>query len=72
VADLENRHADAGQRQEVALNFLQNRHRHDRWTGRKIEHALYRSHHESLKTIPDRRLLYQLRAANVAGDSLSN
>ena len=40
MADLEDRHADAGQRQEVALRLLEHFDRQHRRAGRKIEDAM--------------------------------
>src|SRR5439155_20551810 len=44
VADLEDRHPDAGQRDEVALNLLEDRQWQNRGACRKIEDALHDSH----------------------------
>src|SRR6058998_3139065 len=45
MADLEDRHAHTGKRDQVTLNLLEHRERQDRRAGRKIEDALHDSHH---------------------------
>jgi hypothetical protein len=44
MADLEDRHANAWQCDEVALNFFKHRQRHDRRTGGKIVDPMNRRH----------------------------
>ena len=40
MADLEDRHADAGQRHEIALDLLEHRHRQHRGAGGEVEDAM--------------------------------
>ena len=44
MADLEDRHADAGQRDEIALNLFEDRHRQDGRTGGEVVDALNGRH----------------------------
>jgi hypothetical protein len=44
VADLKNRHADAGQRQQVALRLLEDFDRQNRRPGRKVEDTSHGGH----------------------------
>ena len=44
MADLENRDADAGQRQQIALNLLKNRQRQHGRSGGEVEYTMNRGH----------------------------
>src|SRR5438034_9210753 len=44
MADLENRHADARQRDQIALDLLEHRNRQDRWTRGEVVNAMNGGH----------------------------
>ena len=61
VADLEDRHADAGQRHEIALRLLENGHGQDRGAGGKVVDALDSRSHELVIDREARHGTYQVR-----------
>ena len=47
MADFENRHPDARQGDQVALDLFEDGHGQDGWARREIEHAMHGSHEKS-------------------------
>jgi hypothetical protein len=72
MADLEDRHADAGQRYQVALNLFENRQRQHRWTSGEVEDAVNGGHssscdsHENTKTRNEPKQFFSCFRAFVA------